>query len=81
MDSGLLLIVLISIALRQPFTLQYAQERVAPEMWSEPGFLRTNYVITAAWAAALALLIVADLVLAYGPATPSDSVSCSPWRR
>ena len=37
-DSGLLLIVLVSIAIRQPFTLQYARERVPVDARS-PGNL------------------------------------------
>jgi len=48
-DTGLLLIVLVSMAVGRPFTLQYAREQVAPEFWSSPEFARTNYVITAMW--------------------------------
>ncbi|QJP16694.1 hypothetical protein G3545_25490 [Starkeya sp. ORNL1] len=69
-DAGLLLIVLATIALRQPFTLQYARESVAPELWDSPQFLRTNYVITAVWALAFAVLVIADLVLIYRPDIP-----------
>ena len=46
-DAGLLLIVLVSMAIGRPFTLQYAREQVAPEFWNSPEFVRTNYVITA----------------------------------
>ena len=45
-DAGLLLIVLISIAVRRPFTLQYAREQAAPDFWENPDFVRKNYVIT-----------------------------------
>ena len=69
-DAGLLLIVLASLALRRPFTLQYARERVAPELWGEPEFVRTNYVITAVWALAFAVMVVAELVLLYVPDIP-----------
>jgi hypothetical protein len=69
-DLGLLLIVLISMALRRPFTLQYARERVPAELWSSPRFVRTNYVITAAWALAFMILVIADLALLYVPAMP-----------
>jgi hypothetical protein len=41
-DAGLLLIVLISIAIRRPFTLQYAREQVAQELWASPVFIRTT---------------------------------------
>ncbi|MFJ1299332.1 hypothetical protein ACILG0_05150 [Pseudomonadota bacterium AL_CKDN230030165-1A_HGKHYDSX7] len=69
-DAGLLLIVLISMAVRQPFTLQYAREQTAPDVWRQPGFIRTNYVITAVWAGAFALMVLADLLLVYRPDLP-----------
>jgi hypothetical protein len=66
-DIGLLLIVLTSIALRKPFTLQYAREQVPQEFWSSPEFVRTNYVITAVWAAAFAVMVTAEACLLYLP--------------
>lgn len=69
-DSGLLLIVLISIAIRQPFTLQYARERVPEDVQASAEFVRTNYVITAVWALAFATMVAADLVLIYRPDLP-----------
>lgn len=58
-DLGLLAIVLISIALGRPFTMQYARERVAPEYWQTPLFLAVNRRIAWVWAAALAVLVTA----------------------
>jgi hypothetical protein len=69
-DSGLLLIVLISIAIRQPFTLQYARERVPADVQKSEEFIRTNYVITAVWALAFAIMVAADLVLITMPDLP-----------
>ena len=69
-DGGLLLIVLASMALRRPFTLQYAREQVASDLWKSPEFVRTNYVITAVWAAAFAVMVAADLALVYFPDWP-----------
>ena len=69
-DSGLLLIVLISMALRRPFTLQYAREEVSPELWNTPEFLHVNYVISGAWALAFALMVLAELALLYAPQIP-----------
>ena len=66
-DGGLLLVVLISMAVRRPFTLQYAREQVAREAWETPEFVRTNYVITAVWGAAFAVMVAADLVMLYVP--------------
>lgn len=70
-DAGLLLIVLISIAVRQPFTLQYAREKVSKDLWNAPSFLRTNYVITAVWAVAFAVMVIADLAMLYVPTLPT----------
>jgi hypothetical protein len=69
-DSGLLIIVLVSMALRRPFTLQYAREGVAPELWNTPEFLHVNYVISGAWAVAFALMVVAELALLFAPQIP-----------
>jgi hypothetical protein len=69
-DSGLLLIVLGSIAVRQPFTLQYAREQIAPELWDNPKFIRTNYIITGVWALAFVVMVVAELALLYVPGLP-----------
>lgn len=69
-DAGLLLIVLATIALRRPFTLQYAREQVAPELQTSPEFVRTNYVITAVWALAFAVMVAAEVALLYVPELP-----------
>ncbi|MEU9006860.1 hypothetical protein [Streptomyces sp. NPDC048551] len=56
-----------SMALRVPFTLQYAREQVDPSLWHTPAFLRTNYVITGVWGLAFLVAAIAggygDLVL------------------
>ncbi|WP_233834112.1 hypothetical protein [Paraburkholderia sp. ZP32-5] len=69
-DAGLMLIVLASIAVRKPFTLQYARETVGREHWDSPDFVAINYVISAAWAIAFGALVLADIVMAYVPAVP-----------
>jgi hypothetical protein len=65
-----MVIVLLTMVVGQPFTLQYARERVNPSLWSSPQFLRANYVITGAWSLAFLLLTVADWVLLKTPDTP-----------
>lgn len=69
-DTGLLVIVLASLAVRRPFTLQYAREQVAPEFWSSPQFIRTNYVLTAAWGLAFLVMVAAELALLYSSNLP-----------
>lgn len=66
-DAGLLGIVLMSMLISMPLTLQYARERVAPELWAHPEFVKKNYVITGVWAAAFAVMMAADLVMEVRP--------------
>jgi len=51
-NAALTLIVLVSILIGKPFTIQYARESVPKEHWDSPEFLRANYVITWVWFAA-----------------------------
>jgi hypothetical protein len=69
-DGGLLLIVLISIAIGQPFTLQYAREQVDRAYWDSPRFLRVNTVITTGWAVAFAIMIAAEGLMLLVPGFP-----------
>src|ERR1700710_3050319 len=66
-DIGTLAIALISIALRAPFTLQYAREVVDAETMKMPGFMRANYIITWAWTGAFVLMLIANLTMIYMP--------------
>jgi intracellular septation protein A len=69
-DLGLLVMVLGSIIARRPFTLQFAREEVPKEYWANPQFIATNYRISAAWALAFLVLVLADIVMAFYPAIP-----------
>ena len=69
-DGGVLAMALLSIAIRRPFTAQYARESVTPEVSRLPAFLIANYIITLAWTAALALMIVANFLTIYVPSMP-----------
>ena len=69
-DTGLLAIVLVSLAIDRPFTLQYAREQVPEAFWGNPIFLRTNRIISAVWALAFAVLVAADAAAEYVAAVP-----------
>ena len=69
-DGGLLAIVLVSLAIGTPFTMQYAREQVPEEYWNRPQFLAANRLITAAWAGAFAILVGADAAAEYVPMIP-----------
>lgn len=69
-DCGLLLIVLFSLAVDRPFTLQYARERAPKEVWSTPLFISINRRITWVWAAAFAALVAAHAAVVFVAGTP-----------
>jgi hypothetical protein len=69
-DIGTLAIALASIAMRAPFTLQYAREVVDAETMKLPGFMRANYIITWAWTGAFVLMLIANLLTIYLPSLP-----------
>jgi hypothetical protein len=69
-DTGIFAISLTSMLIGRPFTLQYGREAVAAETAAMPGFLRANYIITAAWTAAALAMMVANLAMLYVPGLP-----------
>jgi hypothetical protein len=69
-DLGLLAIVLASMAVGRPFTMQYARENVPQEYWSSPKFVRTNFVITSVWALAFIVMVVTEAAMLHVPGTP-----------
>lgn len=69
-DGGLFLIVVFSMLIRRPFTLQYARERVSPAVAARPEFLRSNQVLSGVWALAFLVLTAADHVMARMPQVP-----------
>ena len=69
-DAGVLAISLVSLAIRRPFTLQYAREMVDAETAQTPGFIRANYIITSAWSSAFLLMVIANVLMLYLPSLP-----------
>jgi len=69
-DVGLLAIVLVSLAIGQPFTIQYARERAPEQFWVLPVFFTTNVIISAIWAGAFAVMVAADVAAEWIPAIP-----------
>jgi hypothetical protein len=63
----------LSLAVRKPFTLQYARETTEREYWNSPLFLRINYVITAVWSAAFLLIAVVGYI-GDGPLHQPDNI-------
>jgi hypothetical protein len=74
-DCGLFFIIIGSLVVSQPFTIQYARERVPESVQRSPRFLMVNTRITAAWAAAFMILIAAHTAnLAGGLSVGGDLV-------
>ena len=69
-DTGVFLVSLCSILVGYPFTLQYAREVVDAETAKLPGFVRSNYVITWAWTAAMLLMMIGNAAMIYVPWLP-----------
>jgi hypothetical protein len=69
-DAGMLAISLLSLAIRRPFTLQYAREVVDAETAVLPGFRRVNYILSAAWTVAFLLMMIANALMIYVPGLP-----------
>ena len=72
-DAGFLATMLLSMAVRRPFTLQYARAGASPDQRHGAAFLHTNYVVTAAWAAAFLAMVATDLAMHYLPGVPADT--------
>ncbi|MEA2153286.1 MAG: hypothetical protein QOI18_1519 [Solirubrobacteraceae bacterium] len=72
-NVAIVLIALFSIAIRVPFTVQYARETVPREHWSTPQFLRLNYTITWVWIAAFLITAIVGF-LGDGPLDQPDNL-------
>lgn len=68
-DVGMVLIMLLSMVLGRPFTAHHARRRVSEQVASTARFLKTQYVLSAAWAVAFAFVVSADLLMILYPAT------------
>ena len=69
-DVGLLAIVVISLAVGRPFTLQYAREQVAEQFWNTPQFMAVNRAISSVWGACFLVMVLADVAAEYVAAIP-----------
>ena len=59
-------IVVISIALRHPFTEQYARDGVPEEVWHTPQFRRMMVTMSAVWAVIFAVMALLGLIAETG---------------
>jgi len=69
-NSGLLGIVLFTIATGRPFTLQYARAQAPKELWNAPAFVATNYKISWVWGGAFLVSVAVDFIRLFLPLVP-----------
>lgn len=70
-NSALALIVLFSMAIGKPFTLQYAKEEVPKNSWNSPHFLRINWILTSIWAVLMIVMALPNFFLTHEQITQS----------
>ncbi len=61
-NGSLALVAWSTLAIGQPFTLEFARAHTEPARWSDPIFIRTNQILTAAWG----LTFTLNAILAFG---------------
>ena len=50
------MIVIVSMLLKKPFTIQYSKEQTPPEHWNSPLFLKINWILTSVWAVLMIIM-------------------------
>jgi hypothetical protein len=69
-NIALAVFAIATLVIRRPFTMAYAKDTTPSEHWDSPLFIRINYVLSAAWAAAF---VVSAIAGAYGDAVLRDN--------
>ncbi|MCC5951975.1 MAG: acyl-CoA thioesterase/BAAT N-terminal domain-containing protein [Acidimicrobiia bacterium] len=76
-NAGLFTIALVSVLVGKPFTLQYAEDAVTPDVAAGPGFIYLNSVITWIWVGAFGIMTASSTIppIVQGDATFRDGGS------
>jgi hypothetical protein len=61
-NMAIVALAVLSVAARAPLTTPYARQKVPREFWHTHAFLRSNVVVTHAWALAFLVAAIAGLV-------------------
>ena len=69
-DASLLAIAIASLVAKEPLTLHYAEGTVEDSIRRSQRFVRANSLVTAVWAAAFALMALADGAATFDPRIP-----------
>lgn len=60
-NTALAVIAWGSLIVKQPFTIQYAKEKISPDLWQQPLFIRINQILTTSWAIIFTLCVLVHL--------------------
>lgn len=74
-NAGLFAIVLISILIGKPFTLQYARKSTPLEQWDDPGFVYVCRLLAWLWAGTMGFMTIVSAIppIVDGDATVRDA--------
>jgi hypothetical protein len=64
-DIVLLLLALVSMARKMPFTEQYVRDEMPEKFWDTPAFVRASYILSSVWAAAFLVMAIADALTTF----------------
>jgi len=67
---SLFLLLGLPLALKRPFSVDYARLDPREAGWPPQLFLRVNYLVSAAWTAAFGLMAIADGAVTFDPELP-----------
>ena len=69
-EGAIFAVLLASLLLQRPCTLQYAREQVLPKHWGSRRLLRAHRIVTGVWMAAFAIMTAADVAATLTPVIP-----------
>jgi hypothetical protein len=64
-NTALAAIVIFSMIIGKPFTLQYAREQADRSKWNKPLFIKINWILTTIWAVLLIIMSLPSYFLSY----------------
>ena len=66
-ETGLFLLLAGSLAIRRPFSIDYARQAPHEADWEPALFLKVNYIVSAVWVLAFAAMAIADGAITFNP--------------
>jgi hypothetical protein len=64
-NGALAAIIIFSMIIKKPFTLQYAKEQFPSQFWHEARFIKINWTLTGIWAILMSIMAVASTWIAW----------------